>query len=235
MNYLDLGIILLLGFGAVLGFKRGFTNQLVRTVGFILTIVLAFQFKGVVSEFLYMNFPFFKFGGLFKGVSVLNILVYEVIAFFIVLSVLGIGLRLLLLATSLFESILNATIILGIPSKIMGAIVGVIQSFIIIFVILFFLSLPFFTQNPIEESEYASKILKNIPVLSEASKKTVSVADEVYLLRNKYTESENNEFNLASLNILLKYKLVSVENIDNLVDKDKLQIDNIESVVKNYR
>lgn len=235
MNYIDIAILIFLVFGAVLGFKRGFTNQLVRTVGFIIILVVAFNFKDIVSNFLYMNLPFFKFGGYFKGVSVINILVYEIIAFFVVLTILGIGLRVLLFATSLFETLLNATIILGIPSKILGAFVGVVQSYLVIFIILFLASLPVFEKDVLVDSEYGDNILKKTIVLSSFSKKTVEVADEIYLLKDKYTKSQANEFNLEALDITLKYKIVSVKTVDDLVEKEKLEINNIESVIKKYR
>ena len=81
MNVVDIVILIFLAFGALIGFKRGFTRQLVSLVGIFVIIVVSFLFKNPVSVFLYNNLPFFNFGGIFKDITVLNILVYEVIAF----------------------------------------------------------------------------------------------------------------------------------------------------------
>ena len=104
MNIIDIGIVIFILFGAVIGFKRGFTKQLIKTVGSILVIIIAFKLKNPVSKILYQTLPFFKFAGVFKGVTTLNILLYEFIAFLLVVSVLGILLRVLLLASSIFET-----------------------------------------------------------------------------------------------------------------------------------
>lgn len=121
MNIVDACIILLLGLGFVIGFKRGFTKSIAKSAGFVLVIILAFILKNPLSEYMYQNLPFLSFWGIFKGVTVLNILLYEVIAFLVILALLSIILKMVIFATSIFEKILNMTIILGIPSKILGA------------------------------------------------------------------------------------------------------------------
>ena len=140
MNIIDIGIILFILSGAIIGLKRGFTKQLVSSIGFILIVILSFILKNPVSIFFYEHLPFFKFSGIIKGVTVLNIALYEIFAFFIVFSILTIVYKFLLLATSIFEKVLKATIILGIPSKILGAILGFIQYFILAFIILYVLN-----------------------------------------------------------------------------------------------
>ena len=45
MFLVDIVILLFLGFGFVIGFKRGFTRELVSLVGIILITVLAFIIK----------------------------------------------------------------------------------------------------------------------------------------------------------------------------------------------
>ena len=142
MNYIDILIIIFIAFGALLGFKRGFTRELLSLIGIFVVLILSFILKNPVSVFLYNNLPFFTFGGIFKDITVLNILVYEVLAFFIVFFVLSILLKILFMVTKIFEKILNLTIILGIFSKILGALVGIIKHVIYVFIILFILKLP---------------------------------------------------------------------------------------------
>lgn len=236
MNIVDVLILLFLGFGALIGFKRGFTKQLISSIGLVLIVILAFIFKNPVSVFLYENLPFFKFGGIFKGVTVLNILVYEVLAFFLVLAVLMILLKILTLISGIFEKFLNMTIILGIPSKILGAVLGVLENFILAFIILYVLSLPIFHIDGLNNSKLKDKILKNTPFLSAYVDKSVAVVDEFVDLKDKYEEAvDPNGFNLEALDLLLKHKVVTVESVEKLLEKDKLQIDNIDSVLEKYK
>ena len=72
----DLIIIVLVILGAAIGFKRGFTKELVSVLGFIVCIILAFILKNPVASFFYDKLPFFSFGGFLKGVTALNILIY---------------------------------------------------------------------------------------------------------------------------------------------------------------
>lgn len=237
MNIVDLIIIILVVFGAVVGFKRGFTRSLVSALGFIVITVLAFFLKNPVSVFLYENLPFFKFGGIIKGVTVLNIALYEILAFVVVLAILGILLKVLTLATSIFEKILNATIILGIPSKIAGAVVGAVQWFVIVFVALYALSLPVFNIEEVNESRMKDPILNSTPILSNFVGDSMKVVEEFASIKDKYKDNNSNaeQFNKEVLSLFLKYDIVKVSSIDKLVEKEKLQINNIEEVLSPYR
>lgn len=224
MNIVDIVILIFLGFGALLGFKRGFTRQLVSLVGIFIILIVSFLFKNPISVFLYNNLPFFNFGGIFKDITVLNILVYEVIAFFIVFFVLSIVFRLLLSITKIFEKILNATIILGIPSKILGAIFGVIQYLIYIFVIIYILSLPTFNLSIIKNSKIANTIMEKTPILNKVCDETIEVFSLVIELKNEYKETTNVvEFNQKALDIMIDKGVITKENAQNLIKKGKIK------------
>ncbi len=234
MSIVDVIIILAILMGAVVGFKRGLTTQLVSTIGIILVMVLAFILKNPVSKFMYENLPFFDFGGLLKGLPVLNIIVYEIIAFILVLSVLAIILKLLLKFTKIFEFLLKLTVVLSIPSKIGGAIVGMIENFIFVFIVLYILSLPIFDFSI--NSKYKNKILENTPVLSQVVDKSIKVINEFSDLKDKYENEENsNEFNKETLDLFLKYDVIDVNSVETLVKKDKLKIENVDEIIKKYK
>lgn len=237
MNIIDLLIIIFILIGAVVGFKRGFTSSLVNFVGVILVVIIAYFLKNPISEFLMSFCPFFSFGGIIKGVTVLNIAVYEIIAFILVFSLLMIGLKALLMATGILETLLKFTIVLGLPSKILGAIVGLIENYIIVFFVLYILSMPnFLDVGFIKDSTYREPILKNTPILSNVAESTLAVLDEFKGLSDKYTETENsNEFNLETLNLFLKYKVVTVDTVEKLDDSGKIKIEGIETVLNKYR
>lgn len=237
MNIVDLIIIIVILFGAVIGFKRGFTKSLVSAVGLIAIVIIAFLLKNPVSTVLYEHLPFFQFGGVIKGVTVLNIALYELLAFVIVLAVLGIVLKILMIATSIFERILTLTIILGIPSKILGAIIGALEWFILVFIGLYVLNMPVVNVKEIDNSTLAPKILNNTPILSGVIKDTNNVINEFASIKDRYTDKnvDTNEFNKETLDLFLKYNVVSVDSIDKLIKDNKLKIDGIDEVLVKYR
>ena len=71
MSILDIIIIIFILLGALVGFKRGFTRELVEAVGFFAVVILAYLLKNPLSVFFYEHLPFFKLG-ILKGVEILN-------------------------------------------------------------------------------------------------------------------------------------------------------------------
>ena len=123
LNVIDVVILLFLTMGAVLGFKKGAIQTLATLIGTILIIVLAYYLKNPLSVLMYTYLPFFKLGGIFKGITVVNILIYEAIAFFIILSILSVLLSIILKVTGIISKIVDHSIILTLPSKLIGIIV----------------------------------------------------------------------------------------------------------------
>lgn len=224
MGVVDIIILIFLAFGALIGFKRGFTRQLVSLVGIFVIIILSYLFKNPVSIFLYNNLPFFNFGGIFKDITVLNVLVYEVIAFFIVFFVLTIIFRILVKITNVFEKLLNATIILGIPSKILGALLGVVQNLIYTFIVLYILSLPTFNLTIIKDSKVGNLILDKTPILNKIADKTLSVFNQVIELKEEFDTTTNvGEYNQKTLNIMIDSGVITEENARKLIEKGKIK------------
>lgn len=236
MNIVDAIIFLIILMGAVIGFKNGVIRQTVSLVGFLLVIILAFLLKNPLSLWMYEHLPFFNFWGILKGVTVINILLYEVIAFLILVAIFSIILRIILFAAKIIEKILELTIVLGIPSKILGIFVGAIEYFLIVFIILYIVTLPFFDIKLIRDSKYAIKILNKTPVLSNYTEDVSKTLNDFVELKDKYTKTTNSEeFNKEALKVLLNYKIVDVKSIDKLVERNKIKINDIEEILKNYR
>ena len=166
MNIVDALIILIILASGVAGFKRGVLKQTVSTVGFIIVVVLAFYLKNPIAEFLSLHFPFFKFSGSFANVTSLNIILYQIISFILVVLLLEVVLGILIRITGIIEKILKYTIILGIPSKILGFVVGIVEGFIITFLLLFFFRQPQFKLDIFEGSKLTIN-LKSIDVMLE--------------------------------------------------------------------
>ena len=217
-------ILLFILAGGVIGFKKGFLKEGISAIGTILVLVLSFILKNPISEFLYTSLPFLNFG-LLKTIPVLNVLIYEFLAFLIIYVILELVLKLILKLTGLVEFILKATIILGIPSKILGFLFGLIEYFFLAFVILSVLTYFPYTNTYVMESDVAVAIIDNTPVLPKYSRDVEVAAQEIYGLWGKYNEyQDKNEFNKETLDIVLKYEILKPETAEKLVDSGKLKI-----------
>lgn len=236
MNIVDILIIIFILFGGLLGFKRGFTNEVIRAIGFILIVIIAYFLKNPLSVLFYERLPFLKIG-ILKGAEVLNVLVYELLAFLIVLAVLSLALRVVIFATKVFEKILNATIILGLPSKILGFVVGLIHYYVITFIIVYALTLIFFDIKPLNESKFKNTIINDTPILSDLVDKTTDVVDEFRDLKDKYDDKtiSESEFNKQAIELFLKYDVVEPSSIRKLINNGKITpFDYYEDLLKKY-
>ena len=122
---------------------------------------------------------------------------------------------------TIFERLLSFTIILGIPSKILGAVIGVLQHYITIFIVLYLLNLPFFNIAIIKESKYNDMILSNTPVLSTLVGDTLDVIYEFADLKDKYEVIDDpNQFNLETLDLFLKHKVITILGIKLKIQKN---------------
>ncbi len=236
MNIVDAIIILLILMFGVIGFKRGVFESLVTTVGTIIVLILAFYLKNPVASFLCDMFPFFEFWGPFSGLTSLNIVLYQLLAFLIVCVILYALLNALIRMTGVLEKILKCTIILGIPSQLLGAVVGFIEGFVVVFVALFFLNQPAFNIGIVQGSQLKDPILNSTPFLSSIVSDFNQAFTDIYELSHHYEENaDKNSFNLETINILLKYNIAEVDFVDHLVRNGKLEITGIDSVLNQYR
>ncbi len=236
MNVIDIAIVLLILMFGIVGWKRGVFKQVVMTVGILLLFFLSFKLKDPLANLFCRILPFFNFGGNVEGVKVLNILLYHLLAFLIVFGILGAVLSLLIKVTGIFETILKFTIVLGIPSKILGFLVGLVEGYIVLFIALFFLRQPAFMGNLFTESRLTDRILNSTPVLTEFVGNINRTVNDIYDLSKQFSgKTETNQLNLEILDRMLKYKVVNKEEVQKLVEKGKLSgITGIDTVIKNY-
>ena len=231
MNVVDVIIIALLILGGVAGFKAGVIKKLTDFIGMFVVIILAFYLKIYISVIMYENLPFFNFFGLINGIDTLNILLYEVIAFLVIFIALLFVLKVVLMLTGLVEKILKATVILSIPSKLLGIVVGVIEMYVYLFLILVIVSLPIFDSSFLKDSKMNNFILNNTPVLSGVSEEIIDIYGDVYNIIDNRKNKTNEQLNEEILKVLIDKKVVTKESAKKLVDKNKIHI-NDKSIVE---
>ena len=231
MNVVDVIIIALLILGGVAGFKAGVIKKLTDFIGMFVVIILAFYLKNYISVIMYENLPFFNFFGLINSIDALNILLYEVIAFLVIFIALLFVLKVVLMLTGLVEKILKATVILSIPSKLLGIVVGVIEMYVYLFLILVIVSLPIFDSSFLKDSKMNNFILNNTPVLSGVSGEIIDIYGDVYNIIDNRKNKTNEQLNEEILKVLIDKKVVTKESAKKLVDKNKIHI-NDKSIVE---
>lgn len=237
MNIIDVVIILFILLMGVIGWKNGFIRTVVSAVGIILVFVLSFYLKNPIAEWLSLNLPFFNFWGDFKNVTILNVVIYQLIAFFLVYSVLMILYALVVKISKFIEKILKMTIILGIPSKILGFIVGIIEGGIITAIALMFLSLPILGIDIVHQSKLKTVLLESTPVISNMMGSTSLAVTEIMDLRQEFSSnSTKDKFNEKSLDIMLKYNIIEVDYAKKLVNSGKLKmnVENANNIISRH-
>lgn len=138
--------------------------------------------------------------------------------------------------TSIVETILKFTVILALPSKLLGALVGFIEGVIVIFLLLFACVQVDSTRNYVDASKYGHSILTKTPILSSAVSPIYDSLKEIYEVAENYKDSSDRDSaNLECLDILLKYKILDTNNADVLVKNGKLDMPGVERVIEKYK
>ena len=234
LNIVDAIIILIILLGGVIGFKEGIIKKLTSVIGLILVVILSFTLKNYLSVIFYENLPFFDLWGAFKGIQVLNIIFYEMLAFLIIASVLTLVYKLLLGVSGLIEKILKATIILSIPSKILGFFAGLLENYIWVYLFLFVLTLPVINIKEIRESNLATSILEKTPILSKYTNKTLAIYNDLYNIIDNKENKTNEQVNESAMDLMLKYEIITPSSARKLIDKNKVSVSD-DSFIDKYQ
>lgn len=235
MTVVDILIIVVLILYILKGFSNGVFKEGISFVGGIVVLVLAFLFKNPVSQFMYQTLPFFKFTGMMADISVLNIIIYEVLAFMLVATVLLLVYEIILKMTNIVEKVLRWTFVFALPSKLGGAVVGFVEGVVVIFICLFVCLQFSGTRNYVRESSYADTVLSKTPFLGDAIYPIYNSLQEIYQVAERYKDQPNKDSaNLESMDVLLKYKVLDVKSAEYLVEQRKIYMPGVEDLIKKY-
>ena len=230
LGIIDIIIILFILIGGVVGFKEGAIKKLTSVVGLVIVLVASFILKNKISIYFYENLPFLNLWGVFKGIQALNIIFYEVVAFLVIASVLMIAYNIILAVTGLIEKILKATVILSIPSKIIGFVV----TYIWVYILLFIFTLPVINFKQIYDSKLATFIMEETPYLSRYTKKSVEIYKDIYKTIESRKDKTNSQINEEAMDIMLKHKVITVESAEKLIKRNKVDVED-DSFLNKYK
>lgn len=220
MNIIDVVVLIIILLAALNGFRRGVLNSIAMFISTFVVFIVAYYLKNPVSIFLYEYMPFFKLGGVFSNAPVFNIFIYEAISYFITISLLGFLIRILANVTGAIEALLKATVVLSIPSKILGFVFGIFLGWIVSFLLIFVLMMLAPNLEMVNNSKSRDLLMNNTPVLSGIANNTYNGLSEVYeIVMNK----DSKDPNIESLDVMLKYDIITISSADKLVEKGKIE------------
>ncbi len=237
LNIFDVGIILLLIMFLIVGFKNGVIREAFSLIGIIAVFILSFVFKGLLGNLMCIILPFFKLSGIIEGFSVINILIYQIIAFMLVFAILLTIYEIFLKISKFIQKLVNLTIILILPSKLLGAVVSLIKGVIVLFAVFIVLMIPLKNSELFTGSTMVNQILYKTPILSQSSNNYINTVEEIYNLAEKVSNKKisTNAANLELLDMMLKHKIVNKSTVESLVKLHKLDdVNNIETVLQKY-
>ena len=225
MDIISVAVILVILLCGVLGFKKGVIKTGVQLIGTICVLIIAYALKDSVANLLMKYLPFFNFGGIFEGITAINILMYEMISFIVIFILLYCILNILLTLSGAVEKLLKFTIILAIPSKILGFILGLMEGVIFTYMILFvFLHLPQ-TENMVMDSKVALVVLERTPFIGSVALKTTLALEKINdIVTDLNDDTSRDEINFNVIHTLVYYKIISQEDVEELMNSGKLRV-----------
>ena len=123
-----------------------------------------------------------------------------------------------------------------IPSKIIGLFIGAVEGLVFVFIALSIAMQFKVARDFMSDGKYIDLVLTKTPVLSNATKSLNTSVNEIYDVAEKYKDSKDrNQANLEALQILLKYKIISPDNAENLVKSGKLNIKGSDTLIEKYK
>lgn len=224
MAVLDGIIIILLVLGILYGTKKGFLNGIISLIGLFVSFIMALLLRGVVADILLKGMPFLKFSGSYKGITSLNILFYEAVAFILVFLFLLSILSLVLKITGIVQKVIDYSVVLTLPSKILGVIVGIINALIISYVMSFIMLNINSTRQMVHDSKIAPYLLKNSVVISKDTKKYYDSTTKINKIIDKCKHEKNKRTcNVLVANSLIESKIIEKEKVIELINSGKLK------------
>ena len=165
-------------------------------------------------------------------------MIYQLLAFIIILVLLLSVYGILTSVSGLIQKLVNATIILKLPSAIGGFIVGIIEGYLFAFLILLFLVLPFQNFKMFTDSSLVNTVVYKTPILSSTTSNVTKSIKDIYEVSDKVVNKKisTNEANLEIIDTMIKYDITTAHTVEQLVILDKLDgVTGIDKIIAKYK
>ena len=129
--------------------------------------------------------------------------------------------NLILKMTNIIERIVKALPVIGLIDQILGAVIGFIESIVVLYLVIFVFKFGCNLFGFYIQPSLADNIME-IPILNEKFGPSLDAFNDIVALKDEYSTSEKEEFNNNAIKILLDKKIISQENLDLLIKKNKI-------------
>lgn len=232
MNNISVAIVLIIISFGLLGLKRGALKEAVIVFGNILVIAIAYFFKDMLASYLMNALPAYKINSVLGPLSSLTIIFYKLIAFLALMIVFHFLLRIIINLSGLLGKIMDATVILLLPNRIIGFLLGIVEGYVLMFIVLNVLMIPLSSNTTFMDSGVRKYIVEETPILKDSFGGLNTSLEEVLQLDKNDTE---NSLNLKVIDILLKNKIITKDEVQELVTNGKIvNVDGLDTVINKY-
>lgn len=231
----DIIVVLIIVAGIIAGAKRGLLKSLVGLIGLVAVLIISFTLKTPIANFLIDKLPFITYGGNLIGLTSINVLVYNIIAFVIVFIVLYCMLSIVIKITGFIDTVLKLTVIWVIPSKIGGAIIGFLEAWVYVYLILFILIQFSFSYTLVANSNVGKFVLDHTPVVGTYLKDAKDGSLRIYKAIEEYTKDESKtteDLDLYILQTEINSRLITKQKANELIETGKVKLEGIQIAIK---
>jgi len=123
--------------------------------------------------------------------------------------------------TQIIEKLVNHLPLIGFIDHLIGAIFGFVQSIVILYLVVFIFKFGCNLFGFGVEPSLADDVM-NIPILKEKFGNSLEAFDDIVTLKADNEEMSKEEFNNRAIKVLLDKKVISRENLNVLIDKNKI-------------
>lgn len=226
----DVLVLVFVLLGAIAGWKKGLIKSAVNLIGLVAIVIISYALKGSIANLLIEKLPFFNYAGIFAGLTSINILIYNLIAFIVIFIVLYCLLSIIIAVTGFIDTLLKFTVIWVIPSKIGGAILGFLEAWVFVFLVVFTLAQLSLTSSFIFDSKVGMFMLNHTPIVGTVLSSSRNAIQDIYNEIEIVSTDENKTdeyLNLTILQIEINNGLITKEDAQTLIDTGKINIGNV--------
>lgn len=224
---IDIIIVFLLALGGLLGWKAGVLKTVVKFVGLLAITIISLSLKNILSAFLMKTFPFFNFPG-YNDMLSINIFIYNAISFILIFVLLYCLLNIVLAITGFLNTLLKFTVIWILPSKILGAVFGVLEMYLFILIAFFVLAQVPFTTNFVYTSNIAPVMMKYTPIVGPfVSRTSASMAQINEIMKQDNKDKTTQDLDLQILTRAISSGIISKDLLKELIEDEKLDFKNV--------
>ncbi len=201
MFLVDIILLIILVLGILDGVRKGGLKSFVSFFGSILVFFLSWTLKGSLANVLIHSLP--QLG----GNGAISVLIYYILSFIILLIVFSIIYNAVLKITNVIEKVMDATIVLGLVSRILGGLFGFVKTYLFMFIVLFIMSI--FNLSFLNNSKVNNYMLEKTPLLAPLIEDAWTAVKDVY-------EANNPE---EAIKTLFEKNIINEKNFNNLMER----------------